>query len=134
MAASEAGLWAAMANGTGVDYSYDPDALPTIYDERQCAEVAAEEFWGGHVADGVARRAVANLISDAGLANVTAQQVVAASAMEGRGFLYAVYRRVGCCGRRSLAGRGACRGLLRVCRPVYSVVCSHCGRPPLVEL
>ena len=40
--------------------------------------------------DALARTFVARLITAAGLANVTADQVLAASAMEARGFLDAV--------------------------------------------
>lgn len=95
MAASEARLWAAFSNGTGVDYDVSPAALPTIYDEQQCAEVSSDTFRQGHAADALARHFLAKLITAAGAANVTAGQVVVASAMEGRGFLSAVYRRVG---------------------------------------
>ena len=46
----------------------------------------------GYPNDAQAREFVANLVTRSGLANVTSRDVLAASAMEARGFLSAVYR------------------------------------------
>lgn len=59
-------------------------ALP-LSDPTRCCVCS-----GRHVADAQARRFVAELISSSGLANVTAKDVLVASAMEARGFLEAI--------------------------------------------
>lgn len=79
-----------MADATGVAYAYNASARPAVYGETLCAEVSSENFWAGHVGDALARSFVARLVTNDGLANVTAGEVLAASAMEGRGFLAAV--------------------------------------------
>lgn len=85
-------LWETMSNGTGVEYNYRPQDSPTVFDHTQCAEISGDNFRAGYPNDAQAREFVADLITHSGLANATSRDVLAASAMEARGFLSAVYR------------------------------------------
>lgn len=83
-------FWETMSNSTGVSYDYVPEAPPTVWDYTQCTEIGSTKFWSGHPWEAQARHFVADAITTSGLANVTFRDVVAVSAMEANGLLYAL--------------------------------------------
>ena len=82
--------WAAMRDGTGVAHA--PRAAPAVFGYGECAEATSNTFWAGAPFDELSRKYVATAVNAypwnrGGADNRSYRDVVAASAMEGVGWM-----------------------------------------------
>ncbi|KAI8467059.1 MAG: hypothetical protein J3K34DRAFT_524060 [Monoraphidium minutum] len=106
--ATEKQYWAAMANGTKVQYPAIPSAAPPkLWSYRECMEISSQYFWSGAPWDMVARKYVADTLNAGGRTpapgrNYTQADVLAVSAMEAVGLAAAFTRYSGMTGARAI--------------------------------